>query len=76
MYYNVYFYIMHYNLLITINSISYNCTITSGQIKCKEQFEMIRGLDENDAINITIGDAIKALWTDPGKNTNFHSFIL
>ena len=27
---------------------------------------MIRGLDENDAINITIGDAIKALWTDPG----------
>ena len=29
---------------------------------------MIRGLDENDAINITIGDAIKALWTDPGIN--------
>ena len=28
---------------------------------------MIRGLDENDAINITIGDAIKALWTDPGR---------
>lgn len=28
---------------------------------------MIRGLDENDAINITVGDAIKALWTDPGE---------
>ena len=39
-----------------------------GQIKCKDQFEMIRGLDENDAINITIGDAIKALWTDPGTS--------
>lgn len=38
-----------------------------GQIKCKEQFEMIRSLDENDVINIAIGDAIKAVWTDPGK---------
>ena len=28
---------------------------------------MIRRLDENDPINITIGDAIKALWTDPGE---------
>ena len=36
---------------------------------------MIRGLDENDAINITIGDAIKALWTDPGK-TRILFFIL
>ena len=28
---------------------------------------MIRSLDENDVINIAIGDAIKAVWTDPGK---------
>lgn len=37
-----------------------------GAIQCKAEFDMIRSLDENDAINITIGDAIKALWTDPG----------
>ena len=42
--------------------------LLTGQIKCKEQFEMIRGLDENDVINIAIGDAIKAVWTDPGKS--------
>ena len=29
---------------------------------------MIRSLDENDVINIAIGDAIKAVWTDPGKS--------
>jgi GTPase SAR1 family protein len=37
-----------------------------GQIRCKEQFDMIRAMDENDPINITVGDAIKALWSDPG----------
>ena len=42
--------------------------LLTGQIKCKEQFEMIRSLDENDVINIAIGDAIKAVWTDPGKS--------
>ena len=37
-----------------------------GAVQCKAEFDMVRALDENDAINITIGDAIKALWTDPG----------
>ena len=41
-------------------------SVVVGQVKCMDQFEMIRRLDENDAINIFIGDAIKALWTDPG----------
>lgn len=36
------------------------------QIAAKEQFDMIRTLDENDSINVTIGDAIKAVWNDPG----------
>jgi len=37
-----------------------------GEVQCKAEFDMVRALDENDAINITIGDAIKALWNDPG----------
>ena len=36
-------------------------------MRCKDQFDIIRQTDENDIIDITIGDAIKALWTDPGK---------
>jgi hypothetical protein len=39
-----------------------------GEVQCKAEFDMVRALDENDAINITIGDAIKALWTDPGTS--------
>ena len=38
----------------------------SSQIKAKKEFELIRKLDENDAITVPIGDAIKALWTDTG----------
>ena len=41
-----------------------------------DQFELIRRLDENDAINIFIGEAIKALWTDPGKIINIFYFYL
>lgn len=37
-----------------------------GLIKATAEFNMVRALDENDAINITIGNAIQALWTDPG----------
>jgi GTPase SAR1 family protein len=37
-----------------------------GQIRAKEQFDLVRSLDENDSINVTIGDAIKQLWNDPG----------
>jgi len=36
------------------------------QIRAKEAFDMVRSLDENDSINVAIGDAIKALWNDPG----------
>jgi len=35
-------------------------------ILAKEQYDMVRSLDDNDAINVTIGDAVKVLWTDPG----------
>ena len=37
-----------------------------GQIRATAEFNMVRALDENDAINVTIGNAIQALWTDPG----------
>lgn len=32
----------------------------------QEQFQIVRNLDENVVITIPIGDAIKALWNDPG----------
>jgi hypothetical protein len=41
--------------------------LITDKVICRDQFEMIRRLDENDPINITIGDAIKALWSDPGE---------
>ena len=37
-----------------------------GSVIAKTEFEMIRGLDENEAINIAVGDAVQALWNDPG----------
>lgn len=37
-----------------------------GQVRAKEQFDMIRAIDENDSITVVIGDAIKSLWNDPG----------
>lgn len=37
-----------------------------GQVEAKDELEMIKGLDENDVINVTVGNAIKALWNDPG----------
>lgn len=36
------------------------------QVKATEAMEMIKNCDENDVINETLGDAIKALWNDPG----------
>eukprot|EP01039_Chlorochromonas_danica_P001232 gene1232-1344_t len=36
------------------------------QVVAKASFELIKGLDENDVINGTVGDAIKELWADPG----------
>ena len=35
-------------------------------IQCKSDFDMLRGLDENSPISMTVGDAVKALWNDPG----------
>lgn len=37
-----------------------------GQIEAKEEYDLIKGLDENDLINVNIGNAINALWHDPG----------
>jgi len=37
-----------------------------GQISAKEQFNMIRAIDENGTINVVVGDAVKALWLDAG----------
>lgn len=36
------------------------------QVECKQHFDFIRALDENETINMDVGDAIKALWADPG----------
>lgn len=36
------------------------------QVQAKSQFDFIRSLDENETINVEVGDAVKALWTDPG----------
>lgn len=35
-------------------------------VQAKEAFELVKGLDENDVINVRVGDAVKALWNDPG----------
>eukprot|EP00600_Ochromonadales_sp_CCMP1393_P000181 CAMPEP_0174984808 /NCGR_PEP_ID=MMETSP0004_2-20121128/17952_1 /TAXON_ID=420556 /ORGANISM="Ochromonas sp., Strain CCMP1393" /LENGTH=349 /DNA_ID=CAMNT_0016237307 /DNA_START=106 /DNA_END=1155 /DNA_ORIENTATION=+ len=37
-----------------------------GQIEAKDEFDMLKTIDENDAITIPVGNAIKALWNDPG----------
>lgn len=36
------------------------------KVQAKAAFDLVKGLDENDVINGTVGDAIKELWTDPG----------
>lgn len=36
------------------------------QIAAKEEFDIIKGLDENDVINVRVGDCIEALWADSG----------
>jgi GTPase SAR1 family protein len=35
-------------------------------VVAKDAFELVKALDENDTITVKIGDAIKALWNDPG----------
>jgi GTPase SAR1 family protein len=35
-------------------------------IKEKESFDLIRGLDDSNVVNLAVGNAIKKLWQDPG----------
>eukprot|EP01038_Epipyxis_sp_PR26KG_P016071 gene16071-21822_t len=37
-----------------------------GSVQAKAQFDMIKGFDDGEIINITVGNAIKDLWNDPG----------
>lgn len=37
-----------------------------GQVESKEEFDLIRGIDENEVIDVKVGNAIKTLWKDPG----------
>ena len=37
-----------------------------GLVECKPHFDLVRSLDENEPINVEVGDALKALWNDPG----------
>lgn len=36
------------------------------QVQAKDEFELVKNIDENDSINEPIGTAIEALWKDPG----------
>mmetsp|Transcript_14309 Transcript_14309/g.21424 ORF Transcript_14309/g.21424 Transcript_14309/m.21424 type:complete len:359 (-) Transcript_14309:226-1302(-) len=36
------------------------------KIEVQKSFELVKALDENDAITEDVGNAIKALWADPG----------
>lgn len=44
-------------------AVAYNMV---NQIVAKEEMEVVRALDENDLINVRVGDCIEALWADPG----------
>eukprot|EP01042_Synura_sphagnicola_P008638 gene8638-11074_t len=37
-----------------------------GGVQAKDAFEMIKNIDESETIDIRVGDAVKALWQDPG----------
>jgi GTPase SAR1 family protein len=37
----------------------------ASQINAKEEFELLKSMDENDLINPRVGEAIDALWKDP-----------
>lgn len=41
----------------------------AAEVKAKDELDMIKNLDENDPINVPIGNAIKKLWADPGMQT-------
>jgi len=59
---------VHSNVLQAIKVLCEQAAVYNliGQISAKQQFDMIRGMDENGVINEKIGDAIKTLWNDPG----------
>jgi len=44
------------------HAISFNL---AQQVQCKEEFELIRTIDESATITVQVGNAIKALWNDP-----------
>lgn len=44
-------------------AVAFNMT---NQVQCQRELEMVRKLDENEAISVPIGDAISALWADAG----------
>jgi GTPase SAR1 family protein len=59
---------IHSNVVQAINSLCEQAFLFNlvSLFKATTEFDMIRALDENDAINVEIGSAISALWTDPG----------
>jgi GTPase SAR1 family protein len=36
------------------------------EVQAKDAFELIKNIDESETIDIRVGDAVKALWQDPG----------
>lgn len=59
---------IHSNIVQSMKALCEQAVVFNlvGQIKAQTEFEMVRGMDENDAINVAVGSAIGALWNDPG----------
>lgn len=59
----------HHHSIIIITILVNSTTITITNTECKDEFKLIKGayLDEGNEFDITVADAIKVLWKDPGK---------
>jgi hypothetical protein len=59
---------IHSNVLQAIKVLCEQAVVFNlvGQVVAKDEFNLIRNTDENGQINVTIGNAVKALWADPG----------
>ena len=59
---------VHSNVLQAIKVLCEQAVVfnLAGQVVAKDEFTLIRSTDENGQVNVTIGNAIKTLWTDPG----------
>lgn len=59
---------IHSNIVQSMKALCEQAVVFNlvGQIKAQTEFEMIRNMDENDAISVAIGTAISELWKDPG----------